>query len=111
LVVVATTTTDFCTDCHNHDKRPATFSGILAFIEHNFGLRPLGKNDAHAYDFHNAFDYSQAPLAGAHGQEPAPTVGETHPHHPRPGRRPELTAADGAVTGQEGHLCQGTFAT
>ena len=44
------------------DTTHTTFSGILAFVEHNFGLRPLGKNDAHAYDFHNAFDYSQAPL-------------------------------------------------
>jgi len=40
-----------------------TFSGILAYTEHIFGLAPLGKNDAQAYDFHNAFNYSQAPLA------------------------------------------------
>ena len=45
------------------DTTPTTFSGILAYTEHIFGLSPLGENDAQAYDFRNAFDYSQAPLA------------------------------------------------
>ena len=48
------------------DTTHTTFSGILAYTEHNFGLSPLGKNDAQAYDFHNAFNYSQAPLAPVH---------------------------------------------
>ena len=45
------------------DTTHTTFSGILAYTEHIFGLSPLGENDAQAYDFHNAFNYSQAPLA------------------------------------------------
>ena len=48
------------------DTTPTTFSGILAYTEHIFGLSPLGKNDAQAYDFHNAFDYSQTPLLPVH---------------------------------------------
>ena len=44
------------------DTTQTTFSGILAYTENNFGLAPLGANDAQAYDFSNAFDYSQAPL-------------------------------------------------
>jgi phospholipase C len=44
------------------DTMPATFAGILAYTEHLFGLSPLGANDADAYDFRNAFNYSQAPL-------------------------------------------------
>ena len=47
---------------HYTDTTHTTFSGILAYVEHIFGLRPLGKNDAQAYDFHNAFNYKQAPL-------------------------------------------------
>jgi phospholipase C len=46
------------------DTTPATFAGILAYTEHNFGLSPLGPNDAGAYDFSNAFNYSQRPLKG-----------------------------------------------
>ena len=44
------------------DTTPTTFAGILAYTEHTFGLRSLSKNDASAYDFTNAFNYSQAPL-------------------------------------------------
>jgi len=44
------------------DTTPTTFAGILAYTEHIFGLSPLGPNDAHAYDFSNSFNYSQAPL-------------------------------------------------
>jgi len=51
---------------HYTDTTHTTFSGILAYTEHIFGLAPLGMNDAHAYDFHNAFDYSQTPLAPVH---------------------------------------------
>jgi phospholipase C len=44
------------------DTTASTFAGILAYTEHNFGLPPLAEDDSAAYDFHNAFDYSQAPL-------------------------------------------------
>jgi phospholipase C len=47
------------------DTTRATFAGILAYTEHTFGLSPLGPNDAYAYDFANAFDYTQAPLTPA----------------------------------------------
>jgi phospholipase C len=44
------------------DTTPATFASILAYTEHTFGLSPLGPNDAYAYDFSNAFDYTQVPV-------------------------------------------------
>lgn len=44
------------------DTTATTFAGILAYTEQNFGLDPLGPNDAQAYPFTGAFDYSQAPL-------------------------------------------------
>ena len=44
------------------DIHATTFAGILAYLEHNFGLVPLDANDADAYDFHKAFDYCQTPL-------------------------------------------------
>jgi phospholipase C len=44
------------------DTTATTFAGILAYTEHTFGLPPLGVNDAHAYDFSNAFNYTQPPL-------------------------------------------------
>jgi len=47
------------------DTTPGTFAGILAFTEQNFGLPPLGVNDAAAYPFTNAFNYAQAPLRPA----------------------------------------------
>jgi len=46
------------------DTTPATFASVLAYVEQNFGLAPLGLNDASAYAFANAFDYSQTPLPG-----------------------------------------------
>lgn len=45
------------------DSTPATFASILAFTEHTFGLQPLSVNDANAYDYSNAFNYAQTPLA------------------------------------------------
>jgi phospholipase C len=45
------------------DRTPATFASILAYTEHNFGLPPLTVNDAEAYRFSEAFNYSRAPLA------------------------------------------------
>jgi phospholipase C len=47
------------------DSRHATFAGILAYVEHNFALAPLAPNDANAYRFDKAFDYSQSPLRPA----------------------------------------------
>jgi hypothetical protein len=44
------------------DTQATTFAGILAYTEHTFGLAPLGVNDAQAYDFSAAFNYSQPPL-------------------------------------------------
>jgi phospholipase C len=44
------------------DTTSSSFAGILAYVEHNFGLPPLGPNDTSAYDYRNAFNYSQTPL-------------------------------------------------
>ena len=45
------------------DSKVATFASMLAFIERNFHLAPLGASDASAYDYAHAFDFSQAPLS------------------------------------------------
>jgi phospholipase C len=42
------------------DSTPATFASILRFTEETFGLTALGVNDAQAYDYANAFDFSGA---------------------------------------------------
>ena len=47
------------------DTIATTFAGILAFVEKNFGLSPLGVNDAGAYAFTNAFNLAQMPLRSA----------------------------------------------
>lgn len=47
------------------DRTATTFSGILAFTERTFGLKPLGANDRLAYPFTKAFNYSQRPLPPA----------------------------------------------
>lgn len=44
------------------DSTPTTFVGILAYVEHTFGLKPLNSADATAYDYRHAFNYSQRPL-------------------------------------------------
>jgi phospholipase C len=46
------------------DTTPTTFAGILAYTEQNFGLAPMAANDAGAYAYANAFDYTQVPLSG-----------------------------------------------
>jgi phospholipase C len=46
------------------DTTPTTFAGILAYVENVFSLQPVSANDANAYAFANAFNYSQAPIAG-----------------------------------------------
>ena len=43
------------------DTTGTSFSGILAFTEHLFGLPALGANDANAYAYSNAFNYAQPP--------------------------------------------------
>ena len=57
LIIVSPYAQPSHTDIHS-----TTFAGILAYVEHNFGLPPLDANDASAYDFHKAFNYSQTPL-------------------------------------------------
>ena len=44
------------------DTTHTTFAGILAYVEQTFKLAPLGPNDADAYPFTDAFNYSQSPL-------------------------------------------------
>jgi phospholipase C len=48
------------------DSNPTSFAGILAYVEHTFGLPAMNANDAAAYDFADTFDYSQTPLAPVH---------------------------------------------
>jgi phospholipase C len=47
------------------DTTSSSFAGILSFTERNFGLSPLGFNDALAYPFTNALNFHQAPLRPA----------------------------------------------
>jgi outer membrane protein assembly factor BamB/phospholipase C len=44
------------------DSNVASYSSMLAYTEHVFGLAPLYTTDANAYDFGQSFDYTQAPL-------------------------------------------------
>jgi outer membrane protein assembly factor BamB/phospholipase C len=44
------------------DSTVASYSSMLAYAEHVFGLSPLFTTDGAAYDFANSFDYTQAPL-------------------------------------------------
>jgi hypothetical protein len=46
------------------DSNVATFASMLAFTEHNFGLSPLTSADGSAYDYSDAFNFSQAPRGG-----------------------------------------------
>ena len=43
------------------DGNEATNSSILAYAESVLGVAPVDEQDALAYDFHEAFDYSQTP--------------------------------------------------
>lgn len=62
------------------DSTPTTFNGILAYVEKNFGLKSLGINDAAAYPFTNAFNYSQAPLRPVRmTSSPLPPGAPRHP--------------------------------
>jgi phospholipase C len=44
------------------DHSTALGASMLAFTEHLFGLPPLSKEDANAYDYANAFNFQQRPL-------------------------------------------------
>jgi phospholipase C len=43
------------------DHHAATFASILRFAENTFGLKPLGVNDAHAYDYAASFNFAKPP--------------------------------------------------
>jgi phospholipase C len=45
------------------DTHVASFASMLAFTERVFGLQPLSNADANAYDYLQAFDFTQQPLA------------------------------------------------
>jgi Phosphoesterase family len=45
----------------HRDPRRASFSSMLAFTEHNFGLPPLTSRDAPAYDYQYSFDFTAPP--------------------------------------------------
>ena len=45
------------------DTTRASMTSLLAFTEHTFGLTPLNRADANAYDYSNAFDFSQIPTS------------------------------------------------
>jgi phospholipase C len=47
------------------DSTVATTSSLLAFVEHTFSVPALSSADANAYDYANAFDFSQTPLSGS----------------------------------------------
>ena len=66
------------------DSTVATTASLLAFTEHTFGLAPLGLADGNAYDYSNAFNFSQTPLGVVRlTQTPVPqsslTVMARHP--------------------------------
>jgi phospholipase C len=46
------------------DSTNASFSSMLAFTEHAFGLAPLSDRDRTAYDYARAFNFDQSPLGG-----------------------------------------------
>ncbi len=48
---------------HFVDHTTASFLSLLAFTEHLYGLPPLTEADAAAYDYSDAFDFSQKPLS------------------------------------------------
>ena len=45
----------------HRDPERASFSSMLAFTEHNFGLPPLTDRDAPAYDYQHSFDFTAPP--------------------------------------------------
>jgi hypothetical protein len=46
------------------DSNVASFSSVIAYVEHNFGNLPaLSSKDQNAYAYAQSFNYNQAPLA------------------------------------------------
>jgi phospholipase C len=43
------------------DSHPASLASVLRFTEETFRLPALNVNDAHAYDYANAFNFAKAP--------------------------------------------------
>jgi phospholipase C len=56
------------------DTQPTTFAGILAFVEHTFGLPALNSNDATAYDYADAFCFDAAIGCTPAGTAKVPTI-------------------------------------
>jgi phospholipase C len=46
------------------DTQRTNFAGVVRFIEEAFGLPNMNAHDLRRYDYRNAFDFSQTPLAG-----------------------------------------------
>ena len=43
------------------DRNTANYASMLAYTEDVFGLRPLGPEDANAYDYRDSFNYNKEP--------------------------------------------------
>jgi phospholipase C len=65
------------------DHNVATNSSILAYMESVLGVSPVNEEDGSAYNFHESFDYSQAP-AKAFVYHPAPVPQASRNLHPPP---------------------------
>jgi phospholipase C len=71
------------------DSTTAAMASMMTYIEHTFALAPLWVTDRDAYDYANAFDYTQKPLAPLHlSPRPVPPSSvkwiEAHPPAPDP---------------------------
>jgi phospholipase C len=69
------------------DSTVASTASMLAFTEQTFGLNPLTKADANAYNYLNAFDFSQTPLSPltmTRSKIPAATKTFIRRHPPNP---------------------------
>jgi hypothetical protein len=63
------------------DSTVASYSSMLAYTEHVFGLQPLSSSDASAYDYATSFDYTQKPLASVLiARHPIPVWERRHLH-------------------------------
>lgn len=69
----------------------ASFASLPAFVEHNWGLAPIGPDDAVAYDLMGSFDFTKSrPRSVTLVQQPVPASSETWlKAHPR-----DLTSED-----------------
>jgi hypothetical protein len=59
------------------DSTVATPVSMLAFTEHNFGLRPLNRSDGSSYDYSNAFDMNAPDFTPARMTNSRVTVTQT----------------------------------